>query len=161
MRMVPIFPELRAYLEAAFDEAPEGATQIIRKYRTDSSNWRTGFGRIIDRAGLDRWPKPFQNLRSTRQTELEDIFPGHVVSAWMGNTPKVARKHYLQVHDAHFARAAQIPAQHLHVSPRSTSQDTQSPKAKTPVLQGLAGECGMAHKYSVAEEGLEPPTRGL
>jgi hypothetical protein len=154
--MVPIFPELKPYLEAAFDVAPEGATNIIQKYRTDSSNWRTGFGRIIDRAGLDRWPKPFQNLRSTRHTELEDEFPGHVVTAWMGNTTKVARKHYLQVHDGHFAKAAQNPAQHLHDSPRSTLQDTPSNNAKTPVLQGLASECNIVYKRLVAETGLEP-----
>jgi len=156
MRMVPIFPELRPYLEAAFEAAPEGSTRIIRKYRTDSSNWRTGFGRIIDRAGLDHWPKPFQNLRSTRQTELEDVFPSHVVTAWMGNTTKVARKHYLQVHDGHFAKAAQIPAQHLHESPRSTLQSIQATNTKTPVLQGLAGECELMHTCLVAEAGLEP-----
>ena len=154
--MVPIFPELKPYLEAAFDAAPEGTKYIIQKYKTDSSNWRTGFGRIIDRAGLERWPKPFQNLRSKRQTELEDEFPSHVVCAWMGNTPSVAKKHYLQVNDKHFAKAAQNPAQHLHELPRSTSQSTKPTNAKTPVLQGLASECNLVHNCSVAETGLEP-----
>ena len=35
--------------------------------------------RIIRRAGLTPWPKPFQNLRSTRETELAETYPLHVV----------------------------------------------------------------------------------
>jgi hypothetical protein len=31
--------------------------------------------RIIKRAGLKPWPKLFQNLRSTRETELAEDFP--------------------------------------------------------------------------------------
>src|SRR5208283_3720065 len=35
-------------------------------------------------------------------------FPIHVVTAWIGNTVKVAMKHYLQVTDADFDRAAGV-----------------------------------------------------
>ena len=91
---------------AATAAAPEGTKYFIQKYKTDSSNWRTDFGRIIDHVGQERWPKPFQNLHSTRQTELEDKFPSHVVTAWMGNMINVAKKHYLIVQDGHFAKAA-------------------------------------------------------
>jgi len=48
----------------------------------------------------------FQNLRSTRETELAETFPIHVVTAWLGNSPEIARKHYLQVTNEHFVRAA-------------------------------------------------------
>ena len=58
------------------------------------------------------WPKLFHNLRATRQTELEENFPTHVVCKWLGNSAAVARKHYLQVTDEHFPKAAQNPAQH-------------------------------------------------
>src|SRR5436190_12956284 len=34
------------------------------------------------------------------------VYPAHVVCAWIGNSEQVARKHYLQVTDEHFARAA-------------------------------------------------------
>ncbi|MBT5019382.1 MAG: tyrosine-type recombinase/integrase, partial [Planctomicrobium sp.] len=96
-RQLPIFPELRPYLETAFDEAAEGAVHVIQRYRDTNSNLRTQFGRIIERAGLDQWPKLFQNLRSTRETELAEEFPLHVVIEWIGNSQAVATKHYLQV----------------------------------------------------------------
>jgi hypothetical protein len=66
--------------------------------------------RIIKRAGLKPWPKVFQNLRSTRETELQVTHPTHVVCAWIGNSPQVAHKHYLQVTDDDFAKAVEIAA---------------------------------------------------
>ena len=60
----------------------------------------------IRRAGLERWPKLFVNLRSSRETELVETFPIHVATAWLGNSPEIAKAHYLQVTDEHFARAS-------------------------------------------------------
>jgi hypothetical protein len=52
-------------------------------------------------------PLPIQpNPRSTRQTELGEEFPLHVVCAWIDNSQPVAAKHYLQVTDEHFTVAA-------------------------------------------------------
>lgn len=102
-RVVPIFPELLPWLREAFDQAAEGAEYVVARHRGE--NLRTATLRFIERAGLTPWPKLFQNMRSTRQTELEDVFPTHVVCDWLGNSPKVARKHYLQTTDQHFDRA--------------------------------------------------------
>ena len=41
------------------------------------------------------------NLRKTRQTELNDEFPQHVVCEWLGNSERVAEKHYLHVTAEH------------------------------------------------------------
>lgn len=111
-RMVPLFPELRAILLEAFEAAEEGAEHVIKRYRDTSANLRTQLNRIIKRAGLVPWPKPWQNLRSTRETELLDSWPEHVVCAWIGNTKAVAMEHYNQVTDEHFKKAAQNPAQY-------------------------------------------------
>lgn len=114
-RVVPIFPELRPYLEAAWDEAPEGAVYVIHKHRREragkhpwrpASNYRTRFEKIIKRAGLTAWPKLFQNMRASRETELSHVYPLHIVTAWMGNTPKIALDHYLQVTESDYQRAA-------------------------------------------------------
>lgn len=51
----------------------------------------------------------FQNLRANHETELVNDFPIHVVTEWLGNTPAVATKHYLQVTDDHFAQAVGAP----------------------------------------------------
>jgi integrase len=109
-RVTPIFPELRPYLEAAWDEAADGATKVCTLRITGNSNLRTQMHRIIRRAGLVPWPKLFVNMRATRATELAEIFPGHVCAAWLGHSNLIADRHYRQLTDEHFAKAAgQIP----------------------------------------------------
>jgi len=105
-RQIPIFPELRPYLEEVWEQAEPGTVYVITRYRDNNANLRTQLERIIRRAGLTPWPKPFQNLRSTRETELAEDYPVHVVCAWIGNPQAVATKHYLQVRDEDFERAA-------------------------------------------------------
>ena len=68
-----------------------GAEQVITRYRDTNANLRTQLLRIIGRAGVQPWPKLFQNLRSTRETELAEEFPLHVVCQWIGNSQPVAR----------------------------------------------------------------------
>ena len=51
-RVVPLFPELKAYLQEGWEAAEEGAEFVITRYRTDSQNLRTTFLKIIKRAGL-------------------------------------------------------------------------------------------------------------
>jgi integrase len=112
VRHVPIFPELKPYLEDAFAMAQPGQVHLITRNRCDDgakdgkkANWRTTFLKIIARAGVKPWVKLFQNLRSSCQTDLANRFPGHVVCEWMGNSEAVAQEHYLQVTDEHFKLA--------------------------------------------------------
>lgn len=105
-RTVPLFPELRPYLAECFELAEPGSEYVITRYRDSAKNLRTHLRRIIRRAGLEPWERTFQNLRSTRETELAEDYPLHVVCDWIGNSQPVATKHYLQVTDDHFARAA-------------------------------------------------------
>ncbi len=107
-RVVPIFPELFTHLRDAFEHAEPGTVHCITRYRDSTANLRTQLNRIIGRAGLTPWPKLWQNMRATRETELAEEFPAHVVSDWIGNSVVVAQRHYLQVTDEHFARAAGI-----------------------------------------------------
>jgi hypothetical protein len=121
-RTIPIFPEIRTYLERAWDEAPEGAVYVIGRYRNSNANLRTQLKRIIAAAGRKAWPKLFQNLRSTRETELAEDWPIHVVCAWIGNSEAVARNHYLQVTDEHYEKAAQ---KSTRTAPDSKGNDGQ------------------------------------
>ena len=127
---------------------------VVTRYREPGANLRTTFEKIILRAGLKPWPKLFQNLRSTRQTELAETFPAHVVCAWIGNSESVARKHYLQVTDDHFAlRDANcdaassgqgVPGRATGISARQFSRENRYfPKYG---------------RYGMGDEGLEPPT---
>jgi len=62
-----------------FEAADVGAECVIAKHRQANYNLRTHFERIIGRAGLVPWPRPFHNLRASRQTELTEAYPARVV----------------------------------------------------------------------------------
>jgi hypothetical protein len=62
---------------------------------------------IVDpKGGLTPWSELFQNLRSTRETELAETHPLHVVCSWIGNNRAVAARRYLQVTNTDFDRAS-------------------------------------------------------
>lgn len=131
-RTIPLFPELRKPLLEVFELAEEGAVYVVSRRRQPNCNLRTQFERIIRRAGLEPWPKLFHNLRATRQTELSETLPAHVVCAWLGNTEDVAKAHYLQVTDGHFARALGDAEQPAAGAARSAAQRRSEPGRTVP-----------------------------
>ena len=104
-RWVPLFPELRSFLDLLHVETTPESIFVIQKSRDSRVNWRTQMERIIIRAGLNPWDRLFQNMRSSRETELAQQFPLHVVTAWIGNSTLIAARHYLQVTDDDFRSA--------------------------------------------------------
>ena len=161
-RVVPIYPELRPYLEQVFDDAEPGTEHVITRYRDTNSNLRTQLNRIIRCAGLEPWPKLFQNLRATRQTELEEQFGSHVACKWIGNSERIARKHYLQVTDEHYRRAAaQKEAQQASVTPRKDSPAPCPLPHEPRAMPALASECDSVLTNRVRLAGFEPATYAL
>ena len=53
-REVPIFPELRPFLEEAWEQAEVGQEYVITRYR-GNANLRTQLQKIIKRAGVTPW----------------------------------------------------------------------------------------------------------
>lgn len=155
-RTIPLFAELREPLEALWELAEPGTVFVINRYRSTNANLRTQLKRIIKRAGLKAWPKLFQNLRATRETELAENLPIHVVCSWLGNTALVAAKHYLQVTDEHFAQAI------------TATSALQNPVQHTAVWSGIDSQTQVSISVTVNENGtvrdgavLEVPRRGL
>ena len=130
-RWIPIFPELRLYLDAAWDDAKPGAIHIITRYRDPRQNLRSQFKRIIQETGLKPWPKLFQNMRASRATELAQRYPAHVAAAWLGHSMVVASKHYLQVTDEDFSRA----------TCGGSGTESGTPVAQNPAQQQSAVVC--------------------
>jgi len=160
-RLVPIFPELRPYLEAVWDEAEPGTGHLITRYREKNVNLRTQLLRILGKAGVEPWPKLFQNLRASRATELAAEHPAHVAAAWLGHSTTIANKHYWQVTDDDFERATKA-AQKAAQQPQEEGGEVRKRKGtaqkKTPVLQGSSEVCRISHTSGVGDEGFEPPT---
>lgn len=177
-RDVPIFPELRPYLDALFMQPPNGNDFIIQRYRNKNANLRTQLERIIRKAGLKPWPKLFQNLRSSRATELAKDYPAHVAAAWLGHSISIANDHYWQVRNEDFQRAnggseraAQKTAQHdavsSQVSPHDSTENDRRPDAtaekpaKSSEDSARATQCITLNIDSVGATGLEPVTSAL
>ena len=121
------------------------------------------FGKIIKRAGLAAWPRAWHNFRNSRQTELTENFPSHVVSAWLWNSERITEKHYLQVLDSHFEKAASADCmrpcmQNGDETVGKASHTEQAVNKKAPDLQGLAASYEDIRNVKMGDEGFEPPT---
>ena len=107
-RLLPMFPELVEPLRECLEGAKDGSVYVFEKKITDKTNLRKRLQGIIQKAGVVAWPRLFQNLRASRETELARLYSIDCVTAWMGNTQSVALSHYLQVTDADFEKAAKV-----------------------------------------------------
>ncbi len=140
-------------LEEAFEQAQVGDEYCVERFRRfaiGTTGWincslGSRFAKIIKRAGLTRWPRLFHALRASRETELAQEYPLHVVTAWLGNTPKIAMKHYLMVTENDFQKATQIPTQlavqkatsYPMAGCRRESQETQKALGKRAFCEEL------------------------
>jgi integrase len=111
-RQVPLFPETERCFQEFYDTLPEGCDDLIFPEKSDIpptispkkslSSW---IHKVANRAGVELWQKPFQNCRSSRDTELRKIFPEYLVNRWIGHTQQVAEAHYTQTLPSDFIDA--------------------------------------------------------
>lgn len=101
---------------------PDGAVYVLpERYRNSANkatgwrdcNLRTQFERIVERAGLEKWPRlfhamRFHAMRSSCESDLVKRHPLHITAHGLGNTPRIAEKHYLLTSDADFDESAGI-----------------------------------------------------
>ncbi len=164
VRMVPIVPELRAILQDLFDAATEGVEMVVPRLREPAVNLRTTFGKIVARASVKPWPRPFQNMRASCATDWVARFPAHEAAKWLGHSPLIAAQHYWQPRDANFdlatggasahaesgaksgAHTAQRAAQRHAAGHRTDSPDSSKGASFTGVPQAEANESDAAAK---------------
>jgi len=89
--------------------------------------------------------------------------PRHVVTAWIGNTPDIARKHYLQVRDEDFERATQTPmgadkcarnpAQYAAEQGATEHNGTASENLANAVFRLESAPCELAQVHTGAGDG--------
>ena len=160
-RIVPLYPEVRAELERAWDAAPEGAVYVVdEKYRKaclKSGRWknvnlRTQFEKIIWKSGLQPWPNLFHSMRSTRATELLDEgHSPHAVAEWQGDKVSVLLKHYAKVRGSHIAKAAQVGVEEV-------AKAVKAPSKNHPEGRALQDNPCSAAKSAAAPSGKGPHT---
>jgi hypothetical protein len=153
-----------ALVRLAVDELAEpGELRVITRYRCSDVNLRTPLFRIVDRAGVKRWPRPWRNLRATRHVELMRRHPEGIVNQWIGHSQKVAPEYYEHATDADYAAASSTlevvaeviasgavigrhphgePAVEAHRDASGIAERRKSERARTPTTTVTAQERG-------------------
>ena len=174
VRECPIFEELMPYLQEAWDLAEEGAEYVVDKpiYRAaantgdgwKNSNLRTQFLKKLKKAGVVPWARLFHSMRASRQTELEQQHPLHVVCKWLGNSPSIAQKSYLLVTDADVAKAIGRGTNPTRAGQKSSHGDTKT-TPQTPATDTQTSDtnqekdwlevvlCGNSHVNPAVDQG--------
>ncbi len=175
VRFVPIAPELMEHLEVAFDQAPEKAEYVVSGYRSSIANLRTHLVRILDKAGVEQWPRLYHNMRASVQTEWAASFPLADVCKWIGNTVAVASKHYLQANDQNFdaatrlriggaksgALVAQNAGRYESGQSGTTGKEIAQPVVASTVVQNEKSPYTFVQGASMGATGLEPVTSAM
>ena len=160
-RIIPICRPLYAPLRELYEQTDPGTIYVIKWYREKSWNLRTQLNRIISQTGLKPWPKPWQNLRPTRETGLAERNPIHAVCEVIGNSEAVAMEHYLRITKGHLRQAmetdpveaaqnaAQQPTERACTGPQAAPASDEKPYG----LQGLADACSHVHDSTIPQPG--------
>jgi integrase len=161
LRDCPIFKELFPILMEARAQADDTEVYCVGRYGGKNRNLATTLQKIIKKAGVTPWPKTFVNLRSTRRTELQELYPSHVIDRWLGHTTKTAQRHYLQVTDEHWLAASQVLEKSSpKTSPAPARQDSPTGD-KSPVEEGLNPENTGNLVFTNCSMATELPPLGL
>jgi integrase len=186
-RVIPLFPLLRPHLEAAFEQAPEASIYLFpddwRARATGDDGWaganmRTTFAKIVRRAGVEPWPRLWHSLRASCESDLAQSFPLATVTKWLGNTPSVALRHYVDPTETAFDRAldwrpaekggaksgalgARNAAQRSDAANGGESQVLAQPFAYQTTPRNPAIPSDLAHRDLRECMGIEPTERFL
>jgi len=90
------------------------------RYRNTTQNLRTTFKKIVRRAGLSMFPRPFDSMRMTRSNEVYRRWGAFLESQWIGHSRRVREDNYLSMTDDDFKKAAEWTNQ--------TDSDSESKK---------------------------------
>jgi site-specific recombinase XerD len=132
-RFVPI-GDILPWLRAAFEQ-PGTGDRIITNYTETNCNLDKPLKKILTSAGIIAWPKLFQNMRASCETDwLDRGISAHVVANWIGHSVKIQVSHYAQVDAHHFEKfnaqsvaqnAAQQITEESSIGPPNGPQDAE------------------------------------
>ena len=126
VRVMPLDPRVKLILRELFEQRAADEERVFSSISSSSANLRTSFHKIIERAGHKPWPRLFQNLRGSCETDWVDRFPSHQVADWMGHSAAIAAKHYLKHKDHYFKLATMPMSASIAVPPLGSGTAAQS-----------------------------------
>ncbi|MBP3556317.1 MAG: tyrosine-type recombinase/integrase [Thermoguttaceae bacterium] len=137
-RIIPLFPELRAELEALWELVPVGGSPyVIAEGRNPNTVWKR-VERVVFWSGLPRWERLIQNMRSSRSNEVYRDFGSIAEAEWIGHNESTAREHYLHALEEEYVRAATQPTGATKTPtplpfPRDRASEFSSPVSEAPL----------------------------
>ena len=93
---------------------------------------------MLDACPDAQWRLISAEVVSQPQTELAAEYATHVVAVWIGDSARITARHYLQVTEEHYDRAAQIPAHSATGRAYQPETGKPAPRSERPRNQGLA-----------------------
>lgn len=95
-RRVKLFPWLLTALEDHREIAGAECEYVISRpqYRSKEANLRTQLAKILARAGIPSFPRPFDNFRASASTDLATVYPMKTAADWLGHSVQTALKYY-------------------------------------------------------------------
>lgn len=163
--------DIREQLEDVFQEqladgqkSHPADAPIVTRFSRSNCNLDKPLKVILHKAGIVPWPKLFQNMRSSCETEwLNEGHPAHVVAAMIGHSVKVQRASYAQITDGHFDKFNSVSKSGLPGGLEGMRIDENQSKVAYPVAYSKPNKnaTGQCFSYSNAfrklpEAGLEP-----
>ena len=142
-RMVPISTQLLKELRTLHAEN-DGKSEKVFPEVLSTTNLRSLLRSFIRKAGVEQWPKLWQNLRSSASTDFARALPSHVAAAICGHTQQIAMEHYWTVTASDLSLA-------INVFP-----DEPSAVADDSSLEAKASNVKVDSPGVGSEESLEP-----
>lgn len=106
-RTIPLFPELRAELDALLLEcAPVEPDKSVVGPENKTSRWII-VREILKRANVPLYPRLIQNLRSSASIDIYRKYGEIAENAWLGHTLTIAKDHYLHPIDDDYNKAVE------------------------------------------------------
>ena len=140
-RVVPIFPQLRPFVDAAISKATDRKFVCPWLRSRSNGNFYSILSKRIDASDLKRWPRLLQNLRASRSNEIERDFGPKLESAWIGHNTQIAETNYFSVSESDFAKATttqSVLAQIIEDPDRLNDEvKSLSPEEKKQLLDAL------------------------
>lgn len=94
-REVPFFRELRPHFERMKAEHPD-EEYVFSRVSVRNANLRRRFMKRLERRGIERWPRLFNNLRASCVTEYDEMgFNEKTLDSIFGNTEQIRKRHYV------------------------------------------------------------------
>ena len=168
-RVIPLWPELKPFLRdlqlVASRESDYCIGTLVKSQVRQTrltKNLGTQFKRNIEKAGLIPWPKPWQNIRCTRENELEQLgYRTTAIRAWIGHSEATAAKHYSDVNKQDFDLAMGQIGGKNEAQADAGNCNSKFELAINSSLLVPAFDCNSPQNGLAPPAGLEPATRRL